>query len=64
MKAIHVECPVCGANIGELCRTIDHMEMPESHFKRKLAALAKPPATVSNKPSAKSSNGDGSLGVA
>ncbi len=40
MKAVHVACPVCHAKAGEKCRAIGGNEMPESHFKRKLAALS------------------------
>ena len=51
MKSVHVECPVCGSKIGEACRTIAGEKMPASHFKRKLAALGKPPGTALDKPS-------------
>jgi len=36
-----VECPACGAKIGEPCKTLTNKTMPESHSKRKNAALAK-----------------------
>ncbi len=40
MKALHVACPVRRAKPEERCRTIGGKEMPESHFKRKIAALS------------------------
>ena len=36
----HVECPACGAKPGEPCKTMTGKTMPESHSKRKIAALA------------------------
>jgi hypothetical protein len=40
MKAIEVVCPVCRAKPGEQCHAIGGKQLPESHFKRKLAALS------------------------
>ncbi len=40
-KSMTVECPACGAKIGEPCKTLTNKTMPEAHSKRKDAALAK-----------------------
>jgi len=37
---MNVECPACGAKVGEPCKTLTGKAMPESHSKRKRAALA------------------------
>jgi hypothetical protein len=37
---MHVECPACGAKVGEPCRTLTGKAMPESHSKRKRAVLS------------------------
>jgi len=43
LKSMDVECPACGAKVGEPCKTLTGKAMPESHShsKRKRAALAK-----------------------
>ena len=43
LKSMDVECPACGAKVGESCKTLTGKEMPESHShsKRKTVALAK-----------------------
>src|SRR5271167_3826475 len=38
-KSMNVECPACGAKIEEPCQTLTGKAMPESHAKRKRAAL-------------------------
>ena len=38
---MNVECPACGAKVGEPCKTLTGKTMPESHSKRKRAVLAK-----------------------
>ena len=40
MNATDVECPVCGAAIGQRCRTITNKALPVTHAKRKYAAFA------------------------
>ena len=40
-KSLNVECPACGAKVGEPCKTLTGKAMPDSHTKRKNAALAK-----------------------
>ena len=40
-KSMTVECPACGAKVGEPCKTLTNKTMPEAHTKRKNAALAK-----------------------
>jgi hypothetical protein len=40
-KSLNVECPACGAKVGEPCKTLTNKAMPDSHTKRKNAALAK-----------------------
>jgi len=37
---MNVECPACGAKVGEACKTLTGKAMPESHSKRKRAVLA------------------------
>jgi ubiquitin len=43
LKSMDVECPACGAKVGEPCKTLTGKAMPESHShsKRKRDALAK-----------------------
>lgn len=40
MNATDVECPECGAAIGERCRTMTGKALPVTHAKRKYAAFA------------------------
>jgi hypothetical protein len=40
-KSMNVECPACGAKIGEPCKTLTNKTMLEAHSKRKNVALAK-----------------------
>jgi rubredoxin len=42
MNAIDFECPTCGAEPGERCRTVTGKMTPVSHPKRKQAILASP----------------------
>jgi hypothetical protein len=41
LKSMDVECPACGAKVGEPCKTLTGKEMHGFHTKRKNAALAK-----------------------
>jgi hypothetical protein len=40
-KSMDVECPACGAKVGEPCKTLTDKVMHGFHTKRKNAALAK-----------------------
>ena len=39
MNAIDIECPQCGAKVGQRCHTLTGKANPVSHAKRKLAAF-------------------------
>jgi hypothetical protein len=39
MNATDVECPICGAKIGERCRTLTGKALPVTHARRKFAAF-------------------------
>ena len=39
MNATDFECPVCGAKVGERCRTLTGKMLPVTHAKRKWAAV-------------------------
>ena len=41
LKSMDVECPACGATVGEPCKILTGKAIPESHIKRKNAALTK-----------------------
>jgi hypothetical protein len=41
VKSMDVECPACGAKVGEPCKTLTDKAMHGFHTKRKNAALDK-----------------------
>jgi len=41
LNSLDVECPACGAKVGEPCKTLPDKAMHGFHTKRKNAALTK-----------------------